>query len=380
MIKIGIIKTSYKENEKRVPIHPTHLSRIPDSIRSNLFIERAYGEEFGYADDFVGRNCAGMLERNEIVDQCDLLILPKPVEEDLKAMRSRQILWGWVHCVQQRQIAQLAIEKRLTLIAWESMHQWSQSGEKLMHIFYKNNELAGYAAVIHLLQLLAIDGHYGPRKRVAILGYGSVSRGAIYALQGRGFNNIHVYTKRPSYLVADQNPDVYYNHYFEDGSGQICAQLQDGVTTPLIDELAKADIICNGILQDTDNPIIFVDDKSIKMLKDGTVIMDISCDEKMGFSFAKPTSFEDPIIKLERRIIYYSVDHTPTYLWNAASREISKAVLPFMSCVIEGPLAWAKNETIRRAIEIQEGIIKNEKILSFQKRLKEYPHQYKTDL
>jgi alanine dehydrogenase len=380
MIKIGVIKTSYKENEKRVPIHPTHLSRIPDSIRSNLYLERAYGEEFGYSDDFVGRSCAGMLERNEIVEKCDLLILPKPVEEDLKAMRSQQILWGWVHCVQKSQITQLAIEKKLTLIAWEAMHHWSQNSEKLMHIFYKNNELAGYAAVIHLLQLLAIDGHYGPRKRVAVLGYGSVSRGAIYALQGRGFNNIHVYTKRPSYLVADQNPDVYYNHYFEDHSGQICAQLQDGETTPLIDELAKADIICNGILQDTDNPTIFIDDVSIKKLKDDTVIMDISCDEKMGFSFAKPTSFEDPIIKLERRIIYYSVDHTPTYLWNAASREISKAVLPFLSCMIEGPLAWAKNETIRHAIEIQEGIIKNEKILSFQKRSKEYPHQYITDL
>jgi hypothetical protein len=39
-----------------------------------------------------------------------------------------------------------------------------------------------------------------------------------------------------------------------------------------------------------------------------------------------------------------------------------------------GPEKWEGSETIRRAIEIQDGVIKNPKITSFQKRSSEYPH------
>jgi hypothetical protein len=42
-----------------------------------------------------------------------------------------------------------------------------------------------------------------------------------------------------------------------------------------------------------------------------------------------------------------------------------------------GPDSWKDNETIRRAIEIQDGIIQNSKILSFQNREETYPHLVK---
>ncbi len=36
--------------------------------------------------------------------------------------------------------------------------------------------------------------------------------------------------------------------------------------------------------------------------------------------------------------------------------------------------AWDADETIRRAIEIRDGVIQNPRILSFQDRAPEYPH------
>jgi len=96
----------------------------------------------------------------------------------------------------------------------------------------------------------------------------------------------------------------------------------------------------------------------------------------MGFSFSNPITFDSPTLTVGDNITYYSVDHTPTYLWNAASREISRALLPFLPEIAAGPLAWDRNETIRRAIEIKDGIVNNQKILSFQKRDSQYPYQY----
>ena len=50
-------------------------------------------------------------------------------------------------------------------------------------------------------------------------------------------------------------------------------------------------------------------------------------------------------------------------------------MVPFLTPVLGGPDAWDRNETIRRAIEIREGVICNETIRSFQNRETDYPHR-----
>ena len=72
---------------------------------------------------------------------------------------------------------------------------------------------------------------------------------------------------------------------------------------------------------------------------------------------------------------YYGVDHSPSYLWDSATWEISGALLSCLPTVLAGPEAWDEDETIRRAIEIRDGVIQNPKILSFQNRSPEYPHE-----
>ena len=42
---------------------------------------------------------------------------------------------------------------------------------------------------------------------------------------------------------------------------------------------------------------------------------------------------------------------------------------------MSGPDGWEGSETIRRAIEIRDGVVQNPRILSFQKRAPEYPHR-----
>jgi hypothetical protein len=93
------------------------------------------------------------------------VILPKPVLADLQELREGGILWGWPHCVQQWAHTQAAIDRKQTLIAFEDMFVWGPNGEIGRHTFYKNNEMAGYCAVLHALQLKGIDGHYGNQRK-----------------------------------------------------------------------------------------------------------------------------------------------------------------------------------------------------------------------
>jgi alanine dehydrogenase len=99
----------------------------------------------------------------------------------------------------------------------------------------------------------------------------------------------------------------------------------------------------------------------------------VSCDEGMGFYFAKPTTFQNPIISVDK-IDYYAVDHTPSYLWESASRSISAALIVHLPSVLGGRESWKENETIHNAINIDRGVVVKSNILRFQNRETEYPH------
>lgn len=377
LLTLGVIGKSLKENEKRVPIHPEHLMRIPEELRKQITFEEGYGLRFGIDDNTLARLSSGRVAlRDEILNDFDCVLIPKSLASDLSEIRKGAIVWGWPHCVQQKEITQISIDKKLTLIAWEEMFSWSKTGDKSMHTFYKNNELAGYAGVNHALSLTGISGFYGKPLKTVVISFGSVSRGAIYALQGQGFKDITVLTGRPSNEVKDQIPGITYKRMKDNGSGNMLVVEPDGSTRPLIEVLADVQIIVNGILQDSDHPKMFVPAGDADKLMKGTLIIDISCDEGMGFWCAKPTSFEDPMFEVDGKY-YYAVDHSPSYYWNSASWEISEALLPFLPVVMGGANAWDKNITISKSIEIQDGVIQNPKILSFQNREKEYPHKFR---
>lgn len=368
-LTFGVIGTSRKTDERRYPIHPEHLARIPEYLRHRLIFEEGYGTAFNISDDEIAAQTGGIATRHEILADIGAVIIAKPVLADLEELREGGILWGYVHCVQQREITQAALDRKLTLIAFEDMFVWSPTGQVGRHTFYKNNEMAGYCAVIHALQLKGIDGHYGNQRKVVIFSFGAVSRGAIYALKAHGFRDITICIQRPDHEVREEVLDCHYVKVREGekGEARMVVVEHDGTIRPLTELIGETDIIVNGTFQETDHPTNFIIESEAASLKPNCLIIDVSCDEGMGFFFAKPTSFQEPMFQYNT-IDYYAVDHTPSYLWESATRSISAALIVYLENVLEGREHWQQNETIRRAINIDEGVIKNPLILSFQHR------------
>ncbi len=376
-LSLGVIGTSRKEDEKRVPIHPDHLSRLPEDILKQLIFEKGYGAPFGLDDDFFVSQAGGVASRHELLTEIGSVIIAKPMLADLQEIREGGFIWGYPHCVQQGNITQTAIDRKLTLIAFEDMFIWSPNGQVGRHTFYKNNEMAGYCAVIHALQLRGIDGHYGNQRKVTIFSFGAVSRGAIYALKAHGFRDITICIQRPDHEVREEILDVHYVRIRKGNNGEarMVTIEHDGTVRPLSDLISESEIIINGTYQDTNNPIDFVTEDEKDTLKSGSLIIDVSCDEGMGFYFAKPTSFKKPILNINN-IDYYAVDHTPSYLWESASRAISAALIVYLPTILEGHKSWMNNSTIQKAINIDNGVIKKESVLTFQNRMPNYPHNF----
>ncbi len=375
LLTLGVLANSSMENERRLPIHPRHLDRIDADIRARMIVERAYGTDFqlepGYVETRVGR----VADRAEVLASADVLLLPKPQLADVAELAEGRILWGWPHCVQDAALTQTAIDSRLTLIAFEAMNHWTSQGDMSLHVFHKNNELAGYCSVIHALSLVGSTGDYGPRLRAVVIGFGATARGAVTALNAHGVHDIEVLTQRGAAAVGSP---IHNSHLTQlntdDGPTHLSTvETEDGPVL-LPDFLATYDIVVNCTLQDVAAPLTYLRTEDLDRFASGSLIIDVSCDEGMGFEWAIPTSFEEPMFTVGQGVNYYAVDHSPSYLWNSATWDISEALLPFLRTVLSGPEAWAENSTLTRAIEIRQGVIQNPSILSFQGRDATYPH------
>ncbi|EYR63131.1 alanine dehydrogenase [Actinotalea ferrariae CF5-4] len=374
LLTLGVVGSSRKPDERRVPLHPRHLERVDEDLRRHLVLEAGYGERFGWSDDQLRGLVGAVRPRDDVLGGSDVVLLPKPQVADLAELPDGGVLWGWPHCVQDHALTQVAIDRRLTLIAFEAMNHWA--GDRFsLHVFHANNEIAGYASVLHALQLAGCTGHYGRRLTAVVIGFGATARGAVTALLGQGVTDVVVLTHR---AVAAVNAPIHAARLVhiedEDPATHLSDVVGDHGRMPLATFLAQHDVVVNCTLQDPEHPHMYLRTADLELFAPGSVVVDVSCDTGMGFEWARPTSFAHPTFLVGDHVLYYAVDHSPSYLWNSATWEISEALLPFLRVVMRGPWSWEADETIRRAVEIRDGHVQNRTILSFQGRDAVHPH------
>ena len=195
-LSLGIIARSRKADERRLAIHPRHLDRIEPELRGRVFLETGYGERFGVSDEQLRPLVGGLRSREQLLADCDVILLPKPLPEDLAEMREGQVLWGWPHCVQDVEITQQAIDRRLTVIAFEAMNHWTADGSFSLHVFHKNNELAGLRLGAARAVTRRVDGGLRPAADArSVIGFGATARGAVTALDAQGVTDVDVLTQ-----------------------------------------------------------------------------------------------------------------------------------------------------------------------------------------
>ncbi|MGA7434368.1 MAG: N(5)-(carboxyethyl)ornithine synthase [Solirubrobacterales bacterium] len=373
-LSLGIFAGSRKQDERRLPLHPRHIHRINKSLRERIFLEYGYGSHFGFSDADLAPFVGGHRTHDEIVAECDVLLQPKPLAADVAEMREGQVLWGWPHCVQDTALTQAAIDRQATIIAWEAMNHWNSDGTFNLHVFHKNNELAGYSSVLHALQLAGVTGQYGRPLRACVVGFGATGRGAVTALAALGLHEVSVLTQRDVAAVASPIHSVQMITFEQDPDRPGDTLELDGRSESVEEFLAAHDVIVNCVFQDTDAPLTLVTNEELSLFSAGTLFIDVSCDEGMGFEWARPTSFAEPTFKVGDGLTNYAVDHSPSFLWDSATWEISLALMPHLRTVMGGSAGWLSDEVIARAIEIRDGRIQNPKILTFQGRSSEFPH------
>lgn len=309
---------SHKENERRRAIVPEDILKIrhPEC----LFIEEGYGDVLGYDDDYYRRAGANVVNRREALSKsviCD----PKIGDADYLPQLREQTIFGWVHAVQNRDITDLLLSGKMTAYAWEDMFEMGR------HSFWRNNEIAGEAAIMHAFQCHAMMPY---NAKVALIGRGNVGSGALRVL---------------TLLGADV---TVYNRHTED---------------LLRLELPEYDAIVNAVLWDIRRNDHLISHDDLKRMKKGALIIDVSCDRNGGIETSVPTTIEDPTYIVDG-ITHYVVDHTPSLFFKTATRDISAEVARHLDSLIEE----TPDPVLQNALAVENGVIRDVRIKEFQNR------------
>jgi len=297
---------SEKENENRRVLTPVGI--LPIRNKSSLYFQKGYGEILGIKDSEYIAAGSNVCSKEEVLTK-DIICEPKIGDSSVCSELKDKTLFGWIHAKGNPDLVQIIKKNRLTVYAWEDMFKNGR------HIFWKNNELAGQAAILHAIS------YYGKTPfglKVAVLGRGNVAMGAIKILNQLGAQTT-VYSYKKEKLFRS--------------------------------EMDQFDIIVNALLWDTTRKDHVIYKRDLVHLKKGAFIIDISCDKAGAIETSVITKIEKPVYKVNG-ILHYSVDHTPSILYKSATKSIEKAISPFFDVLIDD----RDNDVLEKAKEFEDGL------------------------
>jgi N5-(carboxyethyl)ornithine synthase len=318
MKKIGFLQST-KENEKRRALLPHHIASIKN--KNYLFFESGYGNMLGYTDEDYRSTGANVVSRSEIMS-VDVICDPKVGDANyLKELSNGKTIFGWVHTVQSQGITDILIEKGITAIAWEDMYEQSR------HIFWRNNEIAGEASVLHAFTLF---GKMPYECKVALVGRGNIARGASRILTSLGAD-VTVYDRKMEDLLRK--------------------------------EIGDYDVIVNAVLWDINRHDHLIYKEDLLKMKKPSMIIDVSCDREGGIETSIPTSIEKPTYILDG-VLHYIVDHSPALFAYSVSEILGNEIVKYIDFIIEDRVK--ENEVLSNAIIIENGKVIDQKIIDYQ--------------
>ena len=322
----SILKTvglpiSHKENEKRRALVPSDIKRTAHP--GQIYIEEGYGKVLGFSDEEYSSQGVHVASREEVLAK-DIVADPKIGDAEYLDRLEGQTVFGWLHAVQNRDITDKIMKGRLTAYAWEDMYEDGR------HCFWRNNEIAGEAAVFHAYMC---HGVFPYNTRAAVLGRGNIARGAVKTLNYMGAEVVQY----------DRKTEALFRK-----------------------ELDGYDVVVNAILWDTSRKDHIVYREDLKRMRKGAMIIDVSCDRNGGIETSVPTTIDDPIYVVEG-VTHYVVDHTPSLFWKTATDTLSDVFVRYIDFLVED--VAERNDVLKGCHSFEQGRILDGRIARFQGRV-----------
>ncbi|MDD2317647.1 MAG: alanine dehydrogenase [Desulfobacterales bacterium] len=350
-MKIGVLK-EIKREEYRVAMTPAGVRAMKENGHQ-AYVETGAGAGSGFDDAAYEKAGAQIVETpDKIYEIADLIMhVKEPLASEYELIREGQILFTFLHLAADRNLTRVLIKSRCIAVAYETV----QKADGSLPLLAPMSEVAGRLAIQQGARYLEkpsggpgmlLGGAPGVEpSQVVILGGGAV--GAQAAKIAAGFG-ARVY-------VLDINLDRL--RYLCDILPSNCFMLM--ADSENIERLLRqADLVVGAVLIPGAKAPRLISRRMLKIMKPGTVIVDVSVDQGGCCETSRPTTHNDPVFEIDK-IIHYCVANMPGAVPKTSTIALTNATLPYaLEIANKGwKKAFAENPEIRCGANIINGDI-----------------------
>lgn len=363
VMKIGLLK-DIKLGESRTIMTPVEVQELVNNGHE-VFIQSSAGTNAGFSNEEY-KEAGGEIKETmeEIYNECDLVTKVKeftPEEYDL--IRENQVVFTCIHPAANREEVDALLKSKCIAFTAEDSHRYGSP----------NCEVAGkLGALMGVYHMLSTSGGRGklicgiggaPSANVLIIGAGIVGKGATRILASLGARitlmDINIGVLRDCENIFPKNVQTAFSNQSN------IKQL-----------LPNTDLLINCVKWPKHRNDHLVTKDMLKLMKKGSVIVDISADVGGAIETYRATTHDNPTYVVNG-VVHYGVDNIPGAAPYTTSIAYSASVLPHFKAIANHGVVEAcrRDGYLRRSLTTYKGILTHEETSVIQSRTWETPEK-----
>jgi len=321
-MRIGVPK-EIKAQESRVGLTPDSV-KVLTSNGHIVLVENNGGFEAGFDNDQYKKAGAKIVSKaTDIFNESEIIVKVKePLNDEISMIKENQIVFTYLHLAAEKKLTEGLIKSKSVCIAYETV---TDSNGKLP-LLAPMSAVAGRMSIqagAHSLEKtqkgrgLLLGGAPGvDPATVVILGGGVVGENAALIATGMK-SKVYIVDKSPQRL--EQLKGIFGEKITPINSEQ----------ADLKKLISECDLLIGGVLIPGAEAPKLVTKDMLKVMKRGSVIVDVAIDQGGCVETSKPTTHANPTYIVDN-VVHYCVTNMPGGVPRTSTLALNKATLPFL--------------------------------------------------
>ena len=353
-MKVGVPK-EIKEQESRVAVLPSVVYQLT-KLGHQVYVEREAGVGAGYGDkeyEEAGAIMSG--DHAEIFHEGDLIVKVKePLPSEYPLLREGQILFTYLHLAANKSLTEELMKSGVTAIAYETVEI-----NRRLPLLEPMSEIAGRMSIIVGGYFLAkhsggtgvlLGGVPGILPgNVLVIGGGSSGVNAARMATGLGANVTILEVDFDRMRFLDITMHTAHTLYSNEAH--------------LLEMLPRTDLLVGAVLVPGARAPRLITRAMLRLMKPGSVLVDIAIDQGGCCETSRPTTHHNPIY-VEEGITHYCVANMPGAYARTATQALTNVTARFIEYLAEGDVQGAitKEPGLAGGINVMGGYIRNKAV------------------
>jgi alanine dehydrogenase len=346
-MNIGVPK-EIKAQENRVALLPSAVYQLAQRGHG-VIVESGAGAGSGFPDEqYAAAGAQVVTKHDDVFERAELIVKVKePLPEEWPLLRAGQILFTYLHLAASKPLTEALLAARVTGIAYETVEV-----NRRLPLLEPMSEIAGRMSVLvggYFLQKhtggcgVLLGGVPGvlPGK-VVVIGGGTAGVNAARMAQGLGADvtilEVDVERMRFLDITLHTAHTLYSNRQH------------------LIDMLPEVDLLIGAVLVPGAKAPKLIDREMMRVMKTGSVFVDIAIDQGGCAETSRATTHLDPIF-VEEDVTHYCVANMPAAFARTATQALTNVTYRYIEMIADHgiPGAFRRDPRLLSGLNVHDG-------------------------